>query len=78
MKIKTVFFVCFLTLLNLSSIIAAPVTPPPAPMSANAVNAPVNPPTSDINQNIVLLLVCALIFGMHTIYKYNLKRKASI
>lgn len=77
MKIKTVFLVIFLTLLNLSSIFAAPVTAPPAPMSANGVVAP-NPPTSDINQNIVLLLVCALIFGMHTIYKYNLKKKASI
>ncbi len=53
---------------------AAPVTPPPAPMSVN--NTP--PPSTDINQNIVLLLICALIFGMHTIYKFNLKRKASI
>ncbi|MBS7231663.1 hypothetical protein KHA90_11565 [Flavobacterium psychroterrae] len=78
MKIKTVFFVLFLTLLNLSSIIAAPAAEPPVPMSVNNDPPPLNPPTSDINQNIMLLLVCALIFGIHTIYKYNLKRKASI
>lgn len=75
MKIKTVFFVLFFTLLNLSNTIAAPA--PPSPMVANA--APQDPPTSgDIDQNIILLLVCALFFGTHTINKYNLKRKASM
>ena len=78
MKIKTVFFAFFFTLINLSVIIAepGPANAPPEPM-AKAVGPP-KPPTSDINQDILFLLVAALFFGAYTIYKYNLKRKASM
>lgn len=78
MKIKTIFFAFLFTLINLSVIIAAPgpANAPPAPTAQAA--APPNPPTSDINQNILFLFVAALFFGAYTIYRFNLKRKASM
>lgn len=78
MKIKTIFFAFLFTLINLSVTIAAPgpANAPPAPTAQGT--APPNPPNTDINQNILFLLVAALIFGAYTIYRYNLKRKASM
>ncbi|SHL81880.1 hypothetical protein [Flavobacterium chilense] len=75
-KIKIFFVTIFLTLINVSIASAAPATPPPAPMAAAAPPPP--PPGGAIDQNLILLLICALLFGMYTIYKYNLKRKASM
>ncbi|MFH6949560.1 hypothetical protein ACHRV6_13780 [Flavobacterium sp. FlaQc-51] len=72
MKIKTIFFALFLTLISMSVFAAEP----PVPMKPMGV--PVNPPTSDINQDILLLLMSALLLGMYTVYNHNLKRKASI
>ena len=71
--IKTIFVAIFLTLINLSAAIAAT---PPAPMAPSAVPPP--PPGGAIDQNLFLLLIAALSFGLYTIYKYNIKRKASI
>ncbi|KQB40934.1 hypothetical protein [Flavobacterium aquidurense] len=72
MKIKTIFFALFFTLINLTVFAAEP----PVPMQPMGV--PVNPPTSDINQDILLLLVSALFLGLYTVYNQNLKRKASM
>lgn len=71
-RIKIFFVTIFLTLINVSIGSAAPAAAPPAPMAIPP------PPKGDINQNLILLLICALLFGMYTIYKYNLKRKASM
>lgn len=71
MKIaKTFFLVLFITLINVSSVLAGS---PPAPTAK-----PLPPPTTPIDQNLIILLVISLFFGMYTIYKYNLIKKASI
>ncbi|TDO84193.1 hypothetical protein EV143_101639 [Flavobacterium chryseum] len=72
MKIaKTFFLVLFITLINVSSVLANPTPPAPA--------APPPPPVGGaIDQNVVILLISALFFGMYTIYRYNLIKKASI
>ncbi|MBF4517325.1 hypothetical protein IRZ71_13255 [Flavobacterium sp. ANB] len=76
MKIaKTFFLVLFITLINVSSVLAGPN--PPAP-TARAAAGPPPPPDSPIDQNLIILLVVAVFFGMYTIYKYNLIKKASI
>ncbi|MRX39537.1 hypothetical protein GJU43_09640 [Flavobacterium sp. LC2016-23] len=75
MKIsKTVFFVFFVTLISVSSVIAGTNTPP-KPMAKAA--AP-KPPDVPIDQSLLLLVMAALLFGTYTLYQYNLKRKASV
>ena len=83
MKItKTLFLVFFITLLNVSSILAA--KNPPAPSStartANAEDDPEVPPPpgAPIDQNLIILLVGALGLGTYTILKYKDIKKASI
>jgi len=71
--IKTIFVAIFLTLINVSAVMAAT---PPAPMAPSAVPPP--PPGGAIDQNLFLLLIVALFFGVYTIYTYTIKRKASM
>ena len=77
MKItKILFLVFFITLINVSSVLA--VTPAQAPPQPQAVNAPPPPPGGAIDQNLMVLLVIALFFGTYSIYKYNNIKKASM
>jgi hypothetical protein len=73
---KTFFLVLFITLINASSVLAGQT--PPAPAAQAAALGPEPPPESPIDQNLIILLVVALFFGMYTIYRYNLIKKASI
>jgi len=62
MKItKTLFLVIFITLINVSNVLAQPPEP----------EVPPPPPEGAIDQSIIVLLVCGLIFGMYSIYKYK-------
>lgn len=45
---------------------------PPAPSNYNT------PPPSPIDENLFVLLVMAILFGVFVIYKHNIKTKASI
>ena len=75
MKItKILFLVFFITLINVSSVLA--VTPAQAPPQPQA--APPPPPGGAIDQNLMVLLVIALFFGIYSIYKYNDIKKASM
>lgn len=75
MKItKILFLVFFITLINVSSVLA--VTPAQAPPQPQA--APPPPPGGAIDQNLMVLLVIALFFGTYSIYKYNNIKKASM
>ncbi|MCD0464693.1 hypothetical protein [Flavobacterium sp. ENC] len=78
MKIsKTIFFGFFVTLISVSSVMAA--NNPPKPMAKTAAGAgPVKPPSVPIDQGLILLVMAALLFGTYTLYQYNLQRKASV
>ena len=69
MKItKTLFLVIFITLINVSNVLAQPPEP----------EVPPPPPEGAIDQNLIILLVVALGLGMYTIFKYKDIKKASI
>ena len=72
--VKNLFLAFFLTLVNGFSVFAVNPTPDP-PMTARGTP---KPPGANIDQDIMFLLVFALLFGIYVIYRYNLKRKASI
>jgi hypothetical protein len=78
MKItKTVLLAFLITLINVSSVLADGT--PPAPTSTNRSSAIPPPPVDGpINDYLIVLLICGLSFGIHTIYRYNLNKKASI
>lgn len=65
----------FLTLVCITNLKAGGSLPPP---ETNKAAADVPEPPADIDQGIMFLLVFALLFGIYTIYRYNLKRKASM
>jgi hypothetical protein len=75
MKIaKTVLLTLLITLINVSSVLAGQPVGPPAPRAAGIPP----PPGGAIDQNLMILLVAALFFGIYTIYRYNINKKASI
>jgi len=77
MKItKTVLLAFLITLINVSSVLADG-TPPSPPISNRSTAVP-PPLETPINESLVLLLICGLSFGIHTIYRYNLNKKASM
>ena len=78
MKItKTILLAFLIALINVSSVLAYGT--PPAPTSTyRSAAIPPPPPEGPINEYLVLLLICGLSFGIHTIYRYNLNKKASI
>lgn len=78
MKIsKPIFFVFLVTLISVSSVMAENGPPPPR-RTAKAAAGPPPPPEGAIDQNVMILVVGALFLGAHTVYKKNLKRKASM
>lgn len=66
------FFVLLITLLGVMNAIAAPS--PPAP----TYKRPPPPPGLPINENLFVLLIIAILFGMYMIYRHQLKTKAPI
>lgn len=77
MKItKTILLAFLITLINVSSVLADVTPPSPGSTSKTAAIPP--PPDTPINESLVLLLICGLSFGIHTIYRYNLNKKASM
>ncbi|MHC0439254.1 hypothetical protein [Flavobacterium sp. 3-210] len=75
MKItKTIFFTCCFVLMTATSVVAAPAPPQPQ----QAASGPPPPPGAPIDQNLTVLAVCALIFGVYAIRRYNFIKKASI
>jgi len=71
MKItKTLYLVIFITLINVSGVLAQNL-PEPEPEVPP-------PPGAAIDQSILVLLSCGLIFGMYSIYRYDLNKKASM
>lgn len=76
MKItKTILLAFLITLINVSSVLADEV--PPSPGNRSSL-VPPPPPESPIGEYLIVLLICGLSFGIHTIYRYNLNKKASI
>ena len=70
MKItKTLYLVIFITLINVYGVFGQPPEPEPEVPP---------PPGAAIDQSILVLLSCGLIFGMYSIYRYDLNKKASI
>ncbi|WP_166921097.1 hypothetical protein [Flavobacterium poyangense] len=78
MKIsKPIFFVFLVTLISVSSVMAEN-GPPEPPRTGKAAAGPPTPPDGAIDQNLMILVLGALFLGVHTVYKKNLKRKASM
>lgn len=48
---------------------------PPAPNGPNGIG---DPPPLPIDENLVVLALTALLFGLHTIYKHKLNKKTPI
>jgi hypothetical protein len=48
---------------------------PPAPMAPSGIG---DPPPLPIDENLVILVLIALLFGLHTIYRHKLNRKTPI
>jgi hypothetical protein len=79
MKItKTILLAFLITLINVSSVLAVGTPPSPGSGSTSKTTAVPPPPDTPINESLVLLLICGLSFGIHTIYRYNLNKKASM
>ena len=81
MKItKTLYLVIFITLINVSSVVAAKNPPPPVSASRSMADDPEVPPPpgAAIDQNLIILLVGALGFGTYTIFRYKDIKKASM
>lgn len=66
------FFVLIIALFGVMEAFAAPS--PPAP----GAKKPPPPPGLPIDDNIVFLLIMAILFGIYIIRKYQLKTKAPI
>ena len=74
-KIKTVYFVYFLILLNISSAFAGPKNvPSPENNVTNADGDLDPPPVGAIDDNILLLTIAALGLGSVVIYKNKIKK----
>lgn len=67
------FLIVVLVLLGSISAFAAPS--PPSPPSAQRIPPPPPDPPLPIDENLMLLFVAALLFGIYSIYKYRLKQK---
>jgi len=75
--VKNFILVCFITLINISSVLAKQA--PPEPLANGRASAlPPEPPGAPIDQNLIVLTLAALLFGIYSIYRYNLNKKASM
>ncbi|KAF2512122.1 hypothetical protein EYY60_07690 [Flavobacterium zhairuonense] len=74
MKIKkSIFFAVCIVLMTVSSILAAPSSMPVPQQSG-----PPPPPPGPIDENLAVLMGCAILFGIYAIRRYNLTKKASM
>lgn len=74
-KILTVFLVFF------AATMAFAETPPPPPSTAKSMGAssvPPPPPELPIGDNLLILMLSAILLGIYILYKHNLKTKASV
>ena len=85
MKItKTIFFAICFVLISISSVLANnPPAALPHPQNRSAGAAADNagipgPPGAPIDQNLIVLAGCAVLFGTYAIRRYNVIKKASI
>jgi len=67
------FFALMIYLLSISNALAAPHPPPP-----NNGKKPPPPPGLAIDDNLFILLILAVLFGIYIIYIYKLKTKTPI
>jgi hypothetical protein len=66
------FFILIVTLLGVMNAFAAPSPPMPG------AKRPPPPPGLPIDENILFLLIIAIVFGIYIICKHQLKTKAPI
>lgn len=71
--IVTSFFIIVVCLLGVSDTFAAPHPPLP-----NNGKKPPPPPGLSIDDNLYVVFILALLFGIYIIYSYNLKTKTPI
>ncbi len=74
-KILTVFFVFFAVAIALAE------TPPPPASTAKSMGAnevPPPPPELPIGDNLLMLMLSAILLGIYILYKHKLKTKASV
>lgn len=76
--VKNIFSAFFLTLVNGVIVFAANPSAMPTPTLDDDDPTRPDPPGGAIDHGIVILVVIALLLGIYVIYKYNLKRKASM
>jgi hypothetical protein len=74
---KMISKITIVFLFGIVKVFAEPVTAPPAPVST-AKNAGITPPDTPIDNNLLLLVIVALLLGIYVIYKYRLNAKASM
>lgn len=65
-------------LFGVISVFSAPAPPAPPIQKAAGIPPPPGDPPLPINEDLVFLIVAALIFGMYTIYKHKLKQKTPV
>ena len=66
------YFIMMIYLLGISNAFAANHPPPPT------FKKPPPPPGLPIDENILILVMFAVLFGIYNIYKYNIKTKTPI
>jgi hypothetical protein len=66
------FFVILIYLLGMSTAFAGPNPPPP-----NNGKKPPPPPGLPLDENILILLILAILFGIFILYNHKLKTKNS-
>jgi hypothetical protein len=67
--ISSKFLMVFFLLFNMATVLAGP--PPQPPLKG----PPIKPPVAPIDENLLVLMVVAVSFGIYSIYKYKLKQK---
>ena len=71
---KIVFFSVMIFVLGIFNAFAADIVPP----SPTARRKPPPPPGLPIDENILILMLVALLFGIYIIYRFKLKQKTPI
>jgi hypothetical protein len=71
-----IFFVVVLFLLDIVGVMAGPNPPVPSPRKKGG--GPPPNPGLPIDQDLVILLIIAVLFGVYVIYKHQLKQKTPV
>jgi hypothetical protein len=80
MKIALNIFICLILFLFSTVDVSAKATPPQPPPTGRmaATNTPPPPPGLPIDQDVVVLLIIASLYGIYVIYSFSEKVKASV